>query len=92
MVPPGSIKSFQAGENEILVINNKGQLYCLQGRCAHAGAPLVEGSIEDDILTCPWHGSKFRITDGQLIKGPAKTGLKVYKHLVNDNSLYVETE
>jgi len=91
MVPPGSLKSFQINGKEVIVINKNGQLFCLQGRCTHAGAPLVEGTIENDILTCPWHGSKFRITDGEVMKGPAQKGLEVHKYIVNDNFLYVES-
>ena len=93
MIPFGSIKSFRVDGAEVLVISrSKDLLYCLQARCSHAGAPLVEGTIEDDILTCPWHGSKYRITNGELIRGPAKKGLQVYKHLIKDNFLYVEFE
>jgi nitrite reductase/ring-hydroxylating ferredoxin subunit len=92
LIPSGSIKSFQINEKEIMVISHNGQLSCLQARCTHAGAPLAEGRIEDEILTCPWHGSKFRITDGEVIKGPAKKRLQVYKNVIKDNFLYVDLE
>jgi nitrite reductase/ring-hydroxylating ferredoxin subunit len=59
---------------------------------AHAGAPLVEGSIEDDILTCPWHGSRFRVTNGEVVKGPAEKGLRVYKTTIKNGFLYVDFE
>lgn len=90
MIPPGSIKSFQVNGKEVMVINNNGQLYSLQARCTHAGAPLAEGTIEGDILTCPWHGSKFRITNGEVINGPAEKPLQVYKNIITDNFLYIE--
>jgi nitrite reductase/ring-hydroxylating ferredoxin subunit len=92
LVPSGTIKSFLINEKEVMVINRNGQLFCLQARCTHAGAPLAEGTIEEYILTCPWHGSKFRITDGEVIKGPAKKVLQVYKNIVKDNFLYVDFE
>jgi nitrite reductase/ring-hydroxylating ferredoxin subunit len=90
LIPPGSVKSFQINGKEVMVINNNGQLFCLQARCTHAGAPLAEGTIEDDILTCPWHGSRFRITNGEVIKGPAEKPLQVYKNIITDNFLYIE--
>lgn len=92
LIPLGSIKSFRVNEKEVMVINLEGQLFCLQARCTHAGAPLAEGTVEDHILTCPWHGSMFRITDGTVIKGPAKEGLKIYKIFIKDNFLYVDFE
>lgn len=92
LVPPGSIKSFRINEKEVMVINRDGQFFCLQARCTHAGAPLAEGTIVDDILTCPWHGSKFRITNGEVVKGPAEKGLNVYSTIIKDGFLYVDSE
>lgn len=34
------------------------------GTCPHAGGPLGEGTIEDGALVCPYHGWRFRLTDG----------------------------
>ncbi|MDD1742715.1 MAG: Rieske 2Fe-2S domain-containing protein [Methanotrichaceae archaeon] len=89
-IPLGEIKQFDFKEEEILVVNLNGQLYCLEGRCSHAGAPLAEGSLQGDVLTCPWHYSQFRITDGSVLRGPASVSLKVYKTEVKDDQLFVE--
>jgi len=34
-----------------------GKFEWLDGRCTHAGAPLAEGSLNGEVLTCPWHYS-----------------------------------
>ena len=40
--------------------------------CAHAGGPMAEGTVTPDgCLECPWHGSRFRLSDGRLRRGPA---------------------
>jgi nitrite reductase/ring-hydroxylating ferredoxin subunit len=90
LIPSGSVKAFHVNGKEIMVINNNGQLFCLEARCTHAGAPLAEGTIKDDILTCPWHGSKFKISNGKVIKGPAKQDLKVYKNIIKNNFLHID--
>jgi nitrite reductase/ring-hydroxylating ferredoxin subunit/uncharacterized membrane protein len=43
------------------------------GRCTHAGGPLAEGAVDDArcTVTCPWHGSVFRLDDGAVVHGPA---------------------
>ena len=92
LIPSGSLKSFRINEREVMVINYDNRFFCLQARCTHAGAPLAEGKLEDEILTCPWHGSKFRITDGELVKGPAEKPLQVYKTVVKNDALYVDFE
>jgi nitrite reductase/ring-hydroxylating ferredoxin subunit len=90
VVPPGSMKQFTVKEHEVLVINLNGQLFCLDGRCTHAGAPLVDGTLDGESLTCPWHRSQFRITDGTVIRGPAEKQLKSYAVMVKDNFLFIE--
>lgn len=90
LVPSGSVKSFRVDGKEVMVINSDDKLFCLQARCTHAGAPLADGTMENGILTCPWHGSKFRISDGEVLKGPANRGLQGYRNMVKDNFLYVE--
>ena len=32
---------------------------------------LSGGELADGYLTCPWHGSMFRLTDGSVARGPA---------------------
>jgi nitrite reductase/ring-hydroxylating ferredoxin subunit len=89
-IPAGAIKQFDLKEEEILVVNLGDQFFCLEARCSHAGAPLAEGSLQGDILTCPWHYSQFKITDGSVVRGPANVSLKVYRMMVKEGQLLVE--
>jgi nitrite reductase/ring-hydroxylating ferredoxin subunit len=89
-VPSGELKQFTVQGIEILVINLNSRLYCLDARCTHAGAPLAEGELTGDVLTCPWHGSKFHITDGSVIRGPAENPLRVYPYIVKEDQVFVE--
>ncbi len=89
-VSVGDLKQFNLEKNEILVVNLNGQFFCLDARCTHAGAPLGEGDLSGDVLTCPWHGSRFNIRDGSVIKGPAKQPLRVYRSIIRENAVFVE--
>lgn len=91
-VPPDSMKQFSVDDHEFLVINRGGKLHCLDGRCTHAGAPLAFGKLEGNILTCPWHGSQFDITDGSVQRGPAEQNLRVYPLVVKENFCIAEME
>ncbi|RLL69777.1 Rieske (2Fe-2S) protein [Streptomyces sp. Z26] len=48
-----------------------GALHALADRCAHLAGPLSGGEVDDGCVTCPWHGSAFRLTDGACVSGPA---------------------
>ncbi len=84
------MKQFKIKDNEILVVNLNSQFYCLAARCTHAGAPLAEGDLDGEVLTCPWHGSRFNVTNGSVINGPAEKPLKVYESTVKEDYLYID--
>jgi nitrite reductase/ring-hydroxylating ferredoxin subunit/uncharacterized membrane protein len=67
----GALKLVQAGEMPVLLTRVGGQLYAIANTCSHAGGPLNEGSLEGDVVTCPWHGSRFCVRDGAVRGGPA---------------------
>jgi nitrite reductase/ring-hydroxylating ferredoxin subunit/uncharacterized membrane protein len=60
-----------AGGVAVLLIRDNGEVRALSDRCTHRGGPLHEGKIQDGCVECPWHGSRFRLTDGQIARGPA---------------------
>ncbi len=88
-IKPGEMKQFDVKGVELLVVNLDNRFYCLGARCTHAGAPLGEGTLDGDILTCPWHSSRFRITDGSVINGPALKPLPTYKVVVQEGQLFI---
>ena len=46
-------------------------IYAIGAVCTHLAGPLDEGTCEDGMVTCPWHGSRFRMSDGSVVNGPA---------------------
>ncbi len=50
------------------------QVDVLYERCSHLAGPLSEGTLSgagDQVcITCPWHGSTFRLRDGKVRRGP----------------------
>jgi nitrite reductase/ring-hydroxylating ferredoxin subunit/uncharacterized membrane protein len=46
-------------------------IYAIGATCTHLAGPLEEGTCNDGVVTCPWHGSSFRMSDGGVVNGPA---------------------
>lgn len=69
----------QAGDTPVVVVRHDEQVSVLADRCPHASAPMHDGELgEEDgraALTCPWHGSVFRVDDGSVVHGPATAPL-----------------
>ena len=74
-VPPGwvlKVAIVRAGaKREIALANSGGTVFALENACTHAGGPLYEGEVQDGVVTCPWHGSRFRLSDGAVCRAPA---------------------
>ena len=48
-----------------------GKPFAVSNRCRHLLASLGEGHVTDDgCLECPWHGSRFDVGTGKMVRGP----------------------
>jgi nitrite reductase/ring-hydroxylating ferredoxin subunit/multimeric flavodoxin WrbA len=61
-----SIKDAKSKKNiDIAIFNISGRFYAISDSCAHKGGPLSKGFLNNDIVTCPWHGWKYSVKDGK---------------------------
>ena len=67
-VAQGSMARFRVEGKDILLARVEGKYYGLEDRCPHMGCSLSRGSLEDGVVTCPCHGSQFRVQDGGLAR------------------------
>jgi nitrite reductase/ring-hydroxylating ferredoxin subunit len=51
----------------ILIANVSGDFYAMRAKCNHMGGPLDKGTLEDNVVTCPLHGSKWDVRTGTLV-------------------------
>ncbi|UQA96097.1 Rieske (2Fe-2S) protein [Streptomyces halobius] len=71
-VPVGGARLYR--EDRLVVSQPaKGEFKCFSAKCTHAGCVLTE--IEKKQGTCPCHGSRFDVTTGEVIQGPASDPL-----------------
>ena len=70
-LPKGKPVRELLGEVPVVAVRVDGAVHVLADRCSHMSGPLSGGELVDGCLTCPWHGSVFRIADGSVARGPA---------------------
>lgn len=63
------------------------QFYAISATCSHAGGPLDEGSLEGDVVQCPWHSSRFCMRDGRVLTGPATASAPRYEVRVQNGQV-----
>lgn len=68
------------GAVPLLVVREPdGGFHVLVDRCSHMAGPLSAGNVADGCVECPWHGSVFRLADGQNVGGPATAPQPVFE-------------
>jgi nitrite reductase/ring-hydroxylating ferredoxin subunit len=75
---------------EAAVFKVGGSLCATQAKCTHRQGPLNEGKLDGSTVTCPLHGSQFNVCTGEVLRGPAKDPLKLYRVIVDGDTGRVE--
>ncbi|HUP55604.1 MAG TPA: Rieske (2Fe-2S) protein [Methylomirabilota bacterium] len=70
-LPEATPTKMRAGINDVVVVRIGDTVQALHNVCAHAGGPLAEGTVVDGCVECPWHASRFRLSDGLVRQGPS---------------------
>jgi nitrite reductase/ring-hydroxylating ferredoxin subunit/uncharacterized membrane protein len=85
----GQPRVVRAGDTDVLLYREGNRLRALWAHCTHELGPLAEGTFADGCVTCPWHGSTFRLADGKVVRGPAAASQPVYEARVTDGKVEV---
>jgi nitrite reductase/ring-hydroxylating ferredoxin subunit/uncharacterized membrane protein len=78
-LPDGKPVRQLLGEVPVVAIRAGGGVHVLADRCSHMSGPLSDSELAEGCLTCPWHGSVFRIADGSVARGPATAPQPVFR-------------
>lgn len=73
----------------VVVVRDDTGIHVLADRCSHLSGPLSEGEYRDGCLTCPWHGSTFRVRDGAVARGPATAPQPAFRTRIAEGTLQV---
>jgi nitrite reductase/ring-hydroxylating ferredoxin subunit len=92
-LPVGRAMRVSLAGIELFLYRTPETIYALDNRCTHMGGPLHKGVVKASgslrTVTCPVHGSIFRLTDGRVVRGPAGKPQPVYETRVNDGMVEV---
>ena len=76
----------------VFLLRRGDQVFAMNDRCTHRGGPLHKGKLDGDTIECPWHGSCFRVTDGELLRAPATAPQPVYSARIVDGKVEVSRD
>jgi nitrite reductase/ring-hydroxylating ferredoxin subunit len=75
---------------EVVVFHTASGFFALENHCPHAGAPLDDALIDNDRITCIWHGWEFDLITGRCTSAPDKSA-RTFTVKVDNDVLYLTT-
>jgi nitrite reductase (NADH) small subunit/3-phenylpropionate/trans-cinnamate dioxygenase ferredoxin subunit len=89
----GQAKTVTVGDKLIALFRVGNEVFALDDVCPHMGASLSEGEVANGIVTCSWHGWRFRLADGAWADSPrVKTGCYPVRIVDEEIQVLVETK
>jgi 3-phenylpropionate/trans-cinnamate dioxygenase ferredoxin subunit len=77
-------------EARITLANVAGTLFAIDDTCTHRGCSLGDGKLDGSTLQCACHGSRFDVTTGEVVRGPAEDPVRSYPVHVADGEVQVD--
>jgi nitrite reductase (NADH) small subunit/3-phenylpropionate/trans-cinnamate dioxygenase ferredoxin subunit len=66
----GEARAFEVGTKLVALFRQGDGYFAIDDVCPHMGASLAGGDVEAGVVTCPWHGWRFRLADGVWADNP----------------------
>ena len=90
-IPPGKMIGASVAGDRILVANVGGEFFAMRAICNHMGGSLDKGKLEDNVITCPLHGSKWDVKTGKLIQYMRQLPPEpIYRVIIEEDQIFVE--
>ena len=88
-VSPGTGKTVTLEGKSIALFNVNGSFHAIDNTCPHRQGPLGEGALNGNLVSCPWHGWNFDVTNGSCRINPM-VKVAVYSTKVEGDSIFVQ--
>ena len=86
---PGAPTSVLAGDTPVMLLRQGDAVHAIHDRCSHRGCLLSDGEVEGELVVCACHGSRFRLEDGSVERGPATAPQPVFETRQNGDRVEV---
>jgi nitrite reductase/ring-hydroxylating ferredoxin subunit len=64
-LPPGEGRAYAAGDVQVAVFRTRaGRLHAVSAVCPHAGGPIADGIVDEQVVICPLHQHTYELATG----------------------------
>ena len=89
-IPEGEIHTLSAGGKKVALAHIGSEFFAIDDTCTHAQCSLGEGSLIEQEVECPCHGSRFDVKSGAVRFLPATAPIAIYPVKVEGEDILVE--
>ena len=87
----GTLKQVEADGIPICLARlEDGEVFAISDTCSHEEVELSDGTLDEDVVECPAHGSCFSVRTGAVAGLPASEPDATYPVTVEDGEIFVE--
>ena len=87
----GTLKQVKADGIPICLARlEDGEVLAISDICSHEEVELSDGTLDEDVVECPAHGSCFSVRTGAVAGLPASEPVATYPVTVEDGEIFVE--
>ena len=91
-VQVSQMMAVEVNGEKVCIANVEGRYYAIGNVCTHMGGPLAEGKLEEHVVQCPWHGSRFDIRTGEVVRPPAIRPEPTYEVKEENNNILIKKQ
>jgi NAD(P)H-dependent nitrite reductase small subunit len=66
----GRSKAVSAGGHDLALFRSGDEYFAVENECPHYGAPLCDGYVRGNTVSCAWHGWQFDMETGECHTAP----------------------
>jgi apoptosis-inducing factor 3 len=77
------------GDAEVLLVQDRGEIFAIGAQCTHYHGPLVDGIVVDGAIRCPWHHACFNLRTGEVLRAPALDSLRCWTVERRDGKVFL---
>lgn len=89
---PGEVKSFFLNNESIAICNVGGEFFAIKDECTHMEFPLSDGQLNNETITCAYHGAEFNVKTGEALCMPAVEAVETYALKVEGDDIYISID
>ncbi len=91
-IPPGRVKTVEAGDEDIALCNVNGEICAIADVCTHDDGPLGDGYLLGEEIECPRHGARFNVRSGEVKTLPAIIPLPTFEVKIEGDDILVDVD